>query len=92
MLTMEPYVPTIVKKVPATKMKIHHPTIEYQLRVRSRFLQLSYNHIPAYGWKVKKVPSKAPIKETRPENTGIALATMYAIKATLDVEPSHVTQ
>ena len=89
--TMEPYVPPTTKKVPRRIIKIHHTTIRRHLKVGVSF-QLSYNHIPAYGWKVKNVARSAPMRATRPEKTGIALAMIYAVRVIPNVEESHVIQ
>lgn len=56
------------------------------------FCQLSYNHMHPIGWKHISVPRSAPISETRPPNTGIALAMTYAVKVTPPVQPNHVAQ
>ncbi len=54
--------------------------------------QLSYSHIQPMGWKDIRVPSSAPISETRLLNTGIALAMIYAVITTPNVQRSQVVQ
>jgi hypothetical protein len=44
------------------------------------------------GWNDMKVPSRAPMSETRLSNTGMALAITYATRATPDVQLSQVLQ
>jgi hypothetical protein len=54
----------------------HQETMNIQRGLLSTFplLQLSYSHMQAIGWKDMRVPRRAPTRETRPSNTGIALA------------------
>jgi hypothetical protein len=74
MPTIEPYVPAIIRKVPETMMKTLHVTIKYHRMFRSSF-QWSYSHIQPIGWRERKVPKRAPMRETKPPKTGIPLAT-----------------
>lgn len=55
-------------------------------------LQLSYSHIIPIGWKHIKVPSSAPMRETRLSKTGMALAIMYEIRVAPNVHPNQVAQ
>lgn len=89
--TAEPYEPPIIRKVPRKRMTMDQITPNRHFQVRVLF-QLSSNHIPAYGWKVRNVPRSAPISDTSSENTGIALAMIYATMVIPNVEESHVTQ
>lgn len=74
--TTDPYVPAIIRKVPATMTKAHQATISFHFVPRLGVLQLSYSHMPAMGWKHMGVPSRAPTSDTRSLKTGIALAMM----------------
>ncbi len=79
-------------KLPTMMIKMLQATIEYHLTDFVFKAQLSYNHMQPYGWKHIKVPRRAPINETRPPNTGIALAIRYAITVIPLVHPSQVPQ
>ena len=59
-------------------MKMHQATISIQpgLFLVKPGLYPSYIHINAIGWKQRKVPKSAPIRETRELKTGIAEAMM----------------
>lgn len=78
MLTIDPYVPATVRKVPARITNTLQQTMKIQpgdlLTLPS--LQLSYSHMQPIGWMDRTVPSNAPASETRPPKTGIALAIM----------------
>lgn len=89
--TAEPYEPPIIRKVPSKRMTTDQMTPNRHFQVRVLF-QLSRSHIPAYGWKVRNVPSSAPIRDTSSEKTGMALATTYATMVIPNVEQSHVAQ
>lgn len=94
MLTMELYVPPIVKKKPVRMTKIHQATIKHH---RRDFFcrpgpQLSYSHIHPIGWKHNDVARRAPTSDTRSLKTGMLLATIYATEVTVKVDPSHTIQ
>lgn len=78
MLTIEPYVPETVRKVPARITKTFQPTMRVHLHVLLSLPlpQLSYSHIQPIGWIDKSVPNNAPTRETRPPKPGILLAMM----------------
>lgn len=92
--TIDPQVPAIVRKVPDTMTKTLKKTIQYQCRDRcpSFLCQLSYNHMQPIGWNDIKVPRRAPMSEISPPKTGMALAIMYAMIVTPNVQPSHEIQ
>ena len=90
----EPYVPAIIRKVPETMTNTLHITMRIHCRDFSflPLLQLSYSQKQPYGWNAWRVPSRAPTRETRLPNTGMALAMMYANKAVPKMRLSHVAQ
>ena len=94
METTDPYVPPIIKKVPDTITKPLQQTIRIHLGdlLILPLLQLSYNHMQPIGWKDIIVPRRAPTRDTRSLNTGIALAIIYATRAIPEVQLSQVTQ
>jgi hypothetical protein len=89
--TTEPYVPETIRNVPAIITNPLQKTIKYH-RISRVLPQLSYSHIQPIGWKDIRVPRSAPIRETRLLNTGIALAIIYAVITTLNVQRSQVVQ
>ena len=92
--TTDPYVPATVKNHPHSTMKTLQHTINIHRAVGLAFpeVQLSYSHMQPIGWNIIILPRRAPISETRASKTGTALAIMYAIMVTANVEPSQVTQ
>lgn len=92
--TIDPYVPAIIRNVPARTTNTLQATMSLQRSVRSRLSldQLSYSHIRPMGWNDRNVPNSAPTSDTRPPNTGIPLAIRYATIDTPKVELSHVAQ
>lgn len=89
-----PYVPAIIKNVPDRTTHTLQRTINRHFSVGCCLpaLQLSYSHMQPIGWNDIRVPSSAPIKDTRPLKTGMALAMMYATTATPQVLLSQTTQ
>lgn len=81
-------------KVPDTMTNTLQPTIKHHLNVLSflPLVQLSNSQKQPYGWKHMSVPRRAPMRDTRPPKTGIALAMMYAIMVTLPVHANQVAQ
>ena len=94
METTDPYVPPIIKKVPDRITKTLQQTIRIHLGdlLTLPLLQLSYSHMQPIGWKDIRVPRRAPTRDTKSLNTGIALAIIYAMIAIPDVQLSQVTQ
>lgn len=91
--TTQAYVPATVKKVPMRITNTLQQTIGSQnFELFLPLCQLSYSHIPPIGWKHRRVPSKAPISDTRESKTGIVLAMIKAITMILEVQPSQQTQ
>lgn len=76
METTDPYVPPTIKKVPDRITKPLQKTMKIHLGdlLILPLLQLSYNHMQPIGWKDMRVPRRAPTRDTRSLNTGIALA------------------
>jgi len=72
----EPYVPAIMRKVPEISTNAHQNTMLFHFQVRAvpSFVQLSYSHMHAIGWKAMNVPRRAPTSETRSSKTGMPLA------------------
>ena len=91
MSTTDPYVPPIMRKKPETMTKQLQATIRYHFVVLG-LCQLSYSHIPPIGWKHMSVPRRAPIRETKPPKTGMALAITYALMVTPPVHESQKSQ
>lgn len=83
-----------MRKVPEMMMKSDQKTMAIHLSVFCLLpsVQWSYSHMPPMGWKQMSVPSRAPMSETRPPKTGMALAMMYAMPAQLPVQPIQVVQ
>jgi hypothetical protein len=65
--------------------------IQYR-ELRLPLAQLSYSHMQPIGWKHIRVPSNAPMRETKESNTGTELAMIYATTAMPEVQLSQVTQ
>jgi hypothetical protein len=68
----------MVQNVPLTTTKTAKHTIAHHLNVLAclSFVQLSYRYMQPIGWKQIDVPRRAPIRETRLEKFGTALAMM----------------
>lgn len=71
----EAQVPAIMRKVPATIIKILKAALSLHTRLRGSF-QLSYSHMQPIGWYDMSVPNKAPTREIRLPKSGMALAMM----------------
>lgn len=73
---IEPYVPATVINIPVAMTNTLQKHIRTQRTVGALrpSAQLSYSHMHPYGWNVRTVPRRAPMSETRPSKTGIALA------------------
>ena len=63
-----------MRKLPMTMTNTLQATISCHLMPFSGRLQLSYSHMKPIGWKDMRVPKRAPIRDTSPPKTGIALA------------------
>lgn len=75
-LTTDPYVPATMRKDPSKTSITFQTTRRPHLTVGCSLplLQLSYSHIHPIGWNDMRVPSKAPISETRSLKIGMPLA------------------
>jgi hypothetical protein len=88
-----PYVPATVKNDPMTITKTLKQTIGSQLlELYLPLAQLSYSHMPPYGWKQRIVPRSAPISEVRASKPGIVLEMMYAMVVIPPVQHSQQIQ
>lgn len=68
--------PAIIRNVPKTMTNPLQATMSIHLvdLVVLPAVQLSYSHMQPMGWKDMRVPRRAPISDTSPPKTGIALA------------------
>lgn len=90
--TTEPYVPATMRKIPEAMTKALQQAIAHHCREVARRSQLSYSHIAPYVCMHMSGPSRAPISETSPSKTGMALAMMYATTVTPSVQLNHTSQ
>ena len=76
MLTIDPYVPVIIRKVPKTitRMLQDDKSTHFTVGLSLPLPQLSYNHMQPMGWNDMEVPRRAPIRETKSLKMGIPLA------------------
>ena len=91
--TIDPYVPATIKNVPSKMTNTHQATIAFQRMVPLAYeRQLSYSHMIPSGWKQRRVPKRAPTRDTRPPKAGMPLAMQYAMTVVINVQPSQVDQ
>jgi hypothetical protein len=77
-----------------TITKVLQPTINFHFNPFPffRFRKLSCSHMKPIGWKDMRVPSRAPMSDTSPPKTGMALAMTYDIRIQPPVQLSQTTQ
>lgn len=90
--TTEPYVPATMRNMPTAMTNALQQAMGHHRREFSRPSQLSYSHIAPYVCRHMSGPNKAPMRETSPSNTGMALAMMYATTMTLRVQLNQTSQ